>query len=71
MPVAGGDENRSASAGFLDLFACLLAPQFARPFPGVPRGHPALGSITMNLSANVLGLDNAATPMGHKAMRER
>ncbi len=57
-------------AGFLDLLARLLAPLFARLFPDVPRGHPALGSITMNLSANVLGLDNAATPMGLKAMRE-
>ena len=57
-------------AGFLDALARLLAPLFARLFPDVPRGHPALGSITMNLSANVLGLDNAATPMGLKAMRE-
>lgn len=57
-------------AGFLDLLAHLLAPLFARLFPDVPRGHPALGSITMNLAANVLGLDNAATPMGLKAMRE-
>ncbi len=57
-------------AGFLDALARLLAPLFARLFPDVPRGHPALGSITMNLSANVLGLDNAATPLGLKAMRE-
>ncbi len=57
-------------AGFLDLLARLLAPLFARLFPDVPRGHPALGAITMNLAANVLGLDNAATPMGLKAMRE-
>ncbi len=57
-------------AGFLDALARMLAPLFARLFPDVPRGHPALGSITMNLSANVLGLDNAATPMGLKAMRE-
>ena len=57
-------------AGFLDALARLLAPLFARLFPDVPRGHPALGSITMNMSANVLGLDNAATPMGLKAMRE-
>ncbi len=57
-------------AGFLDALARLLAPLFARLFPDVPRGHPALGSITMNLSANMLGLDNAATPMGLKAMRE-
>jgi spore maturation protein SpmA len=57
-------------AGFLDLLARLLAPLFARLFPGVPRGHPALGSITMNMAANLLGLDNAATPIGIKAMQE-
>lgn len=57
-------------AGFLDLLGRALAPLFARLFPEVPRGHPALGSITMNMAANVMGLDNAATPMGLKAMRE-
>lgn len=57
-------------AGFLDLLARLLAPLFARLFPAVPRGHPALGSITMNMAANLLGLDNAATPIGIKAMKE-
>ena len=57
-------------AGFLDRLATLLAPLFARLFPEVPRGHPALGSITMNMAANLLGLDNAATPMGIKAMKE-
>jgi spore maturation protein SpmA len=57
-------------AGFLDRLAALLAPLFARLFPDVPRGHPALGSITLNMAANILGLDNAATPMGIKAMRE-
>lgn len=57
-------------AGFLDRLARILAPLFARLFPEVPRGHPALGSITMNMAANMLGLDNAATPMGIKAMRE-
>ncbi len=57
-------------AGLLDWLAGLLAPLFVRLFPGVPRGHPALGSITMNMAANLLGLDNAATPMGIKAMRE-
>jgi spore maturation protein SpmA len=57
-------------AGFLDLLAQLLAPLFGRLFPGVPRGHPALGSITMNMAANLLGLDNAATPIGIKAMQE-
>ncbi len=57
-------------AGFLTALGRWLAPLFARLFPEVPRGHPALGSITMNMAANVLGLDNAATPMGLKAMRE-
>jgi len=57
-------------AGFLDALGRWLAPLFSRLFPEVPRGHPALGSITMNMAANILGLDNAATPMGLKAMRE-
>ena len=57
-------------AGFLSVMARWLGPLFVRIFPDVPRGHPALGSITMNMAANVLGLDNAATPMGLKAMRE-
>jgi spore maturation protein SpmA len=57
-------------AGLLDHLARGLSPLFSRLFPEVPRGHPALGSITMNMAANVMGLDNAATPMGIKAMRE-
>ena len=57
-------------AGFLDLLARWLSPLFARIFPDVPHGHPALGSITMNMAANMLGLDNAATPMGIRAMQE-
>ncbi|MDK9706059.1 MAG: spore maturation protein [Desulforhopalus sp.] len=57
-------------AGFLDLLARWLSPLFARIFPEVPKDHPALGSITMNMAANMLGLDNAATPMGIKAMQE-
>ena len=57
-------------AGFLAVLGRVLAPLFARLFPEVPKGHPALGSITMNMAANVLGLDNAATPMGLKAMQE-
>jgi len=47
-----------------------VAPLFSRLFPDIPRGHPAGGSIVMNASANMLGLDNAATPLGLKAMRE-
>jgi len=57
-------------AGVIALFARAMAPFFARLFPGVPAGHPAGGSIVMNFSANMLGLDNAATPLGLKAMRE-
>jgi len=58
------------AAGLVELLARLLAPLFARLMPGVPRGHPAIGLITMNFAANGLGLDNAATPIGLKAMRE-
>ena len=47
-----------------------LSPLFARLMPGVPNGHPALGLITLNFTANAIGLDNAATPIGLKAMRE-
>jgi spore maturation protein SpmA len=57
-------------AGVIRLFARAVAPLFERLFPGIPRGHPAGGSIVMNVSANMLGLDNAATPLGLKAMRE-
>ena len=57
-------------AGVIQLFARGVAPFFRRIFPGIPEGHPASGSIAMNASANMLGLDNAATPLGLKAMRE-
>ncbi len=57
-------------SGLVDKFAQLLSPLFLRLMPEVPKGHPALGSMTMNLSANVLGLDNAATPLGLKAMQD-
>ncbi len=57
-------------AGVIGLFARGMAPLFSRLFPDIPRGHPAGGSIVMNFSANMLGLDNAATPLGLKAMRE-
>ena len=56
-------------AGIVDALARWLAPLFARLMPEVPRGHPALGLMTLNFAANALGLDNAATPMGLKAMR--
>jgi len=57
-------------AGLVGALARGLGPLFARLMPGVPRGHPAIGLITLNFSANALGLDNAATPIGLKAMRE-
>mgnify|MGYP003147584379 CR=1 FL=1 len=55
-------------AGLVDVLARLLDPLFRRLMPEVPSGHPAMGHITMNFAANVLGLDNAATPIGIKAM---
>ncbi|SFP75270.1 nucleoside recognition domain-containing protein [Variovorax sp. 770b2] len=58
------------AAGLVGWLARLLGPLFRRLMPGVPAGHPALGLITMNFAANALGLDNAATPIGLKAMRE-
>lgn len=57
-------------AGLVEALARLLSPLFARLMPEVPRGHPALGLVTLNFAANGLGLDNAATPIGLKAMRE-
>lgn len=56
--------------GVIAAFSRLINPLFSRIFPGIPAGHPAQGSILMNVSANMLGLDNAATPMGLKAMKE-
>ncbi len=56
--------------GLIQLFGRLVAPFFRRVFPDIPPGHPASGSMVMNFSANLLGLDNAATPLGLKAMRE-
>lgn len=57
-------------AGVIGFFGRIISPLFCRLFPGVPKGHPAMGSIFMNVSANMLGLDNAATPLGLKAMQE-
>lgn len=56
--------------GVIDFFARLINPFFSRLFPDIPKGHPAMGAIFMNISANMLGLDNAATPMGLRAMQE-
>lgn len=57
-------------AGVIGLFARLVNPLLRHFFPGVPQGHPAQGAMMMNVSANMLGLDNAATPLGLTAMRE-
>lgn len=54
--------------GMVNLLSKVLSPVFTRLFPGIPKGHPATGHIFMNLAANMLGLDNAATPLGLKAM---
>jgi spore maturation protein SpmA len=57
-------------SGFIQLLTQFLTPLFSKLMPDVPKGHPALGAIVMNISANMLGLDNAATPLGIKAMQE-
>ena len=56
--------------GVVNVLARLLSPVFTKLFPDIPKGHPVTGSIFMNLSANMLGLDNAATPLGLRAMKE-
>ena len=56
--------------GLIRLFARLLSPVLTKIFPDIPKGHPVMGTMLMNISANLLGLDNAATPMGLKAMEE-
>ena len=56
--------------GIIQAFARMSSPVFSKLFPDIPKDHPATGSIFMNISANLLGLDNAATPMGLKAMQQ-
>ena len=74
LPLAGvmtlwlGIMNVGEKAGAINLFARIIGPFFSRIFPEVPRNHPANGHMVMNFSANILGLDNAATPFGLKAM---
>jgi spore maturation protein SpmA len=74
LPLAGvmtlwlGIMNIGEKAGLVDMLARLISPFFSRIFPGVPKSHPATGHMVMNFSANLLGLDNAATPFGLKAM---
>ncbi len=74
LPLAGimtlwlGILNVGEKAGAINLLAKVIAPFFSRIFPEVPKNHPATGHMVMNFSANLLGLDNAATPFGLKAM---
>ncbi|MDE2428407.1 MAG: hypothetical protein KGM99_06740 [Burkholderiales bacterium] len=74
LPLAGimtlwlGIMNVGEKAGAINFLARIVGPFFARIFPGVPENHPANGHMVMNFSANLLGLDNAATPFGLKAM---
>jgi spore maturation protein SpmA len=74
LPLAGimtlwlGILNVGEKAGAINLIAKIIAPFFSRIFPEVPKNHPATGHMVMNFSANLLGLDNAATPFGLKAM---
>jgi spore maturation protein SpmA len=56
-------------AGIVNILSKLVSPLFSRLFPEIPKGHPAAGAIMLNYSANMLGLDNAATPIGLKAMK--
>jgi spore maturation protein SpmA len=56
--------------GVVAILGRLIGPLFEKLFPGLPKGHPAYGSIMLNISANMLGLDNAATPVGLRAMKE-
>ena len=56
--------------GIVNVLARLLSPVFVKLFPDIPKGHPVTGSIFMNIAANMLGLDNAATPLGLKAMEQ-
>ena len=56
--------------GVVNVLARLLSPVFTRLFPDIPKGHPVTGAIFMNIAANMLGLDNAATPLGLKAMEQ-
>lgn len=56
--------------GMVNALARLLSPVFSKLFPDIPKGHPVTGSVFMNIAANMLGLDNAATPLGLKAMEQ-
>ena len=58
------------NGGLISAFSRWLSPVLSKLFPEIPKGHPVMGAIFMNISANMLGLDNAATPLGLKAMKE-
>src|SRR5205085_4757731 len=74
LPLTGamafwlGIMNIGERAGAINFFSRIVGPFFSRLFPEVPKNHPATGQMMMNFSANLLGLDNAATPLGLKAM---
>jgi len=70
MTFALGIMKIGEKGGMIAIFAKVVGPFFNRLFPEIPKNHPALGSVLMNFSANALGLDNAATPLGLKAMKE-
>ena len=57
-------------AGAVNVLARVLSPVFTKLFPDIPKNHPVMGSIFMNIASNMLGLDNAATPTGLKAMQQ-
>jgi spore maturation protein SpmA len=68
MTLFLGFMNIGEKAGAIRFMSRVVGPFFSRLFPEVPRQHPAMGHMMMNFSANLLGLDNAATPFGLKAM---
>jgi spore maturation protein SpmA len=74
LPLAGnmalwlGIMNIGEKAGAINFLSRIVSPFFSRLFPGIPKNHPATGNIMMSFSANLMGLDNAATPLGLKAM---
>lgn len=68
MALFMGFMSIAERAGGIRLLSRIIGPFFSRLFPGIPKGHPAMGHMMMNFSANLLGLDNAATPFGLKSM---
>lgn len=66
--MVGTDETIGEKAGAINFLSRIIAPFFSKLFPEIPASHPANGQLVMNFAANMLGLDNAATPIGLKAM---